>query len=57
MAKSKSKKPSSRAVPKRAAKPAGNATARAKSVKPAAKSKTAKSNHGQLVPLAHLPVF
>jgi isoleucyl-tRNA synthetase len=43
MAKSKSKKPSSRAVPKRAAKPAGNATARAKSVKPAAKSKTAKS--------------
>ena len=43
MAKSKSKKPSLRAKPKRAAKPAGNATARAKSVKPAAKSKTAKS--------------
>jgi isoleucyl-tRNA synthetase len=37
MAKSKSKKPSSRA------KPTGKATARAKSVKPAAKSKTAKS--------------
>ena len=42
MAKSKSKKPSLRAKPKRAAKPAGNATARAKSVEPAAKSKTAK---------------
>ena len=37
MAKSKSKKPSSRAKPKRAAKPAGKAAARAKSVKPAAK--------------------
>ena len=43
MAKEKSKKPSSRAKPKRAAKPAGKAAARAKSVKPAAKPKTAKS--------------
>jgi isoleucyl-tRNA synthetase len=42
MAKEKSKKPSSRAKPKRAAKPTGKATARARSVKPAAKSKTAK---------------
>src|SRR6476659_5588908 len=43
MAKEKSKKPSSRAKPKRAAKPADKAAARAKSVKPAAKPKTAKS--------------
>jgi isoleucyl-tRNA synthetase len=43
MAKSKSKKPSSRAKPRRAAKPTGKAAARTKSVKPAAKSKTAKS--------------
>ena len=43
MAKEKSKKPSSRAKPKRAAKPAGKAAADAKSVKPAAKAKTAKS--------------
>ena len=41
MAKSKSKKPSSRAKP-RAAKPTGKATARTKSVKPAAKAKAAK---------------
>jgi len=42
MAKSKSKKPSSRAKAKHAAKPTGKATARTKSVKPAAKAKTAK---------------
>jgi isoleucyl-tRNA synthetase len=42
MAKSKSKKPSSRAKPKRAAKSTGKATARTKSVKPAAKAKAAK---------------
>ena len=40
MAKEKSKQPSSRAKPKRAAKPAGKAAADAKSVKPAAKAKT-----------------
>src|SRR4249920_2864837 len=42
MAQSKSKKPSSRAKPKRAAKSTGKATARTKSVKPAAKAKAAK---------------
>ena len=50
MAKEKSKKPSSRAKPKRAAKPAGKAAADAKSVKPAAKAKTAKSKTAKSTP-------